>query len=86
MIVNSRFPQKWSLDSGRVLKYGFGTFSLSVLFSIPCFFEYKVPQCETTIIYHLRTNTYYVWIYTVGIDLVVRYLFPIGAIFFTNIK
>ena len=87
---NPKFPQRWPLDFGRIVKYGTGVFVFAILFCLPNFFDYEMPSCPCkSTIYprdKTRLNPYYIWTYTIVIDLILRYVFPVGILFYANLR
>ena len=84
-------PQKSSVDYRRVLTYASVSFVFSALICIPTFFEFKIGQRNdnTSTIFisdFRRNNRYFTWIYSVGFDVLVRYIIPVSVLFITNYR
>ena len=86
--IYSQLPHKSPIQYGRIIKYFAFVFLGSFLFCIPTFMEYEVPDCEKQIkpMNSTRLNMGYILGYTIGADLIVRYILPIGTLLFTNIR
>ncbi len=85
---NPRWPNRSTVDVKRVLGYAFAVGLFATAYCIPHFFEYEVQLSDEgyqTIFWtSLKKNSTYTLVYTIYIDLFVRYMLPVMSLIFTN--
>lgn len=87
---NLIWPKKCPVDTKRVAKYGGGVLTFATLYNIPRILEYEIQRDmdgDRNVFWtDLRSDEKYSLGYTIYIDMLVRFIIPVGALIFTNGK